>query len=1268
MSIINGSNQNDNLEGSTGDDTIYGFSGDDKLSGGNGNDRLIPGDGNDFLYGGEGNDELNGYLTGSHQFVYWFSSGDLTMYGEQGNDVLIGDSGSDSLSGGFGNDEIYGNSGNDSLDGGLGDDYVSGGDGYDTLIGGTGNDEINGGSGNDALDGGQGNDTIYGGDGNDTFTGSAGDDRLIPGNGNDILYGGDGNDELNGYLTRSHQFVLWFSSGNLTMYGENGNDVLIGDKGDDSLSGGIENDELYGLSGNDSLDGGTENDFVEGGDGDDTIAGGTGDDELIGDNGNDSLIGNAGNDTIYGGDGDDTLDGGQGNNTLNGGNGNDTYYIRDISDYISDSAGTDTAYVYADYVKIPSSIENVIYKDGAKEIPYWINALLLDDASGNHYDALLGSSNTFYYTFPITLPNYNKSTKDANGFQSFNSTQITKTVETLTYITSLVDINFQKSTSSDALNTLSFANNIQTGSAGYAGYPSNSNNGSDLFFDIKSNTSDFSDGTYSSKVLIHEIGHALGLKHPFSDADNVPPYLNYSDDDTAWTMMNYDSHSEQYHSIFSPLDIAALQYIYGPSKSVRTENDTYKISTTTPNFIWDGNGTDILDATEITQSISLYLSPGEWGYIGTAKASTITAPGQITVNFGSVIENAIGGSENDYIVGNDSDNNLNGGKGNDTLDGGIGTDYAFYKESSMDCTISQTDNFCRITTKNEGIDILKNIEYIQFFDKAIDLSLLGFSNYAPFGTDKTITLIEDGAYIFTTTDFGFMDTDGNNLSAVKISDLPLFGQLRFNGTLFSAGYEVSAADISIGKLTYTPFSNANGAPYSSFAFQIRDNGGTLNGGSDLSSSPNIIKLNVSPVNDAPTGAVSISGTVAQNQTLTASNTLADADGLGTINYLWLKEGIEIKGATKTTYTLTQTDVGKTITVKASYIDSLGYSESMSSSATAIVADANDAPTGTVKITGTAIKGNTLIASNDLTDLDGLGTISYQWLNNGAAILDANQSTYKLTQADTGQNISVNANYVDLQNTPERVFSSKIHVASNALPTGTITIKGLATWGTTLSVTSAIKDADGLGKLSYSWQNSSRELSSSPTYTLVEDDIDTQVWLTVHYTDKKGNIEEVASKPVDVTISTKPSAANDILSGTDKADKLSGLAGNDTLIGGLGSDKLTGGKGSDIFAFSNSDFYTKNSDGNLVFNKAIDTITDFNLKEHDLLDFDDLGELTFYPTLNAAQVDMASLFYVKATGRIYLNTNDTDGFIPSAIIIISGKPAINTDMSDWDYPA
>ena len=69
---------------------------------------------------------------------------------------------------------------------------------------------------------------------------------------------------------------------------------------------------------------------------------------------------------------------------------------------------------------------------------------------------------------------------------------------------------------------------------------------------------------------------------------------------------------------------------------------------------------------------------------------------------------------------------------------------------------------------------------------------------------------------------------------------------------------------------------------------------------------------VANVNDDPTGSVTISGTATQGETLTASNTLADADGLGTITYTWSNS------ATGSSITLGQGDVGNTITVTASY--------------------------------------------------------------------------------------------------------------------------------------------------------------------------------------------------------------------------------------------------------------------------------------------------------------------------------------------------------------
>ena len=95
----------------------------------------------------------------------------------------------------------------------------------------------------------------------------------------------------------------------------------------------------------------------------------------------------------------------------------------------------------------------------------------------------------------------------------------------------------------------------------------------------------------------------------------------------------------------------------------------------------------------------------------------------------------------------------------------------------------------------------------------------------------------------------------------------------------------------------------------------------------------------------PPAAVTISGTPTEDQTLTAANTLADEDGLGTISYQWQRDGVDIGGATASTYTLTQADVGTTITVVASYTDGQGTDESVTSAGVGPVANVNDAPTG-----------------------------------------------------------------------------------------------------------------------------------------------------------------------------------------------------------------------------------------------------------------------------------------------------------------------------------
>ena len=103
-------------------------------------------------------------------------------------------------------------------------------------------------------------------------------------------------------------------------------------------------------------------------------------------------------------------------------------------------------------------------------------------------------------------------------------------------------------------------------------------------------------------------------------------------------------------------------------------------------------------------------------------------------------------------------------------------------------------------------------------------------------------------------------------------------------------------------------------------------------------------VTVKDANDAPAGLPVITGTATEDQTLTAdASSIGDEDGLGSFSYQWLRDGSAISGATGTTYTLGDADVGAQISVEVSYTDGFGASETVTSVQTAAVANINDAP-------------------------------------------------------------------------------------------------------------------------------------------------------------------------------------------------------------------------------------------------------------------------------------------------------------------------------------
>ena len=118
---------------------------------------------------------------------------------------------------------------------------------------------------------------------------------------------------------------------------------------------------------------------------------------------------------------------------------------------------------------------------------------------------------------------------------------------------------------------------------------------------------------------------------------------------------------------------------------------------------------------------------------------------------------------------------------------------------------------------------------------------------------------------------------------------------------------------------------------------------------------------VANVNDAPTGAVGITGTATEDQTLTANTSgIADADGLGAFSYQWARSTdggttwSNIGGATARSYTLGDADVGSRYAASACrYTDGHGTAESLTSAASARWPTSTMRPPGRSRSPGTA---------------------------------------------------------------------------------------------------------------------------------------------------------------------------------------------------------------------------------------------------------------------------------------------------------------------------
>ncbi len=435
--------------------------------------------------------------------------------------------------------------------------------------------------------------------------------------------------------------------------------------------------------------------------------------------------------------------------------------------------------------------------------------------------------------------------------------------------------------------------------------------------------------------------------------------------------------------------------------------------------------------------------------------------------------------------------------------GSLDTTFAIAGSNSLGGTIGYTENAAAIALDSS----------VAIYDSELAALANGAGNYS--GASVTVARHGGASSQDVFSSGGTLTLSGGNavLSSVTIGTCT-----NASGTLVitcNSNATQARVDKALSLLNYA---NISDSPDDSLQIDwtFGDGNSSSQGGGGAMNVTGSTTINITAINDVPTGSVKITGTAAQGQTLTATNTLADLDGLGTFSYQWSAAGVAISGATSNTFILTEAQVGKTITVVASYTDALNTAESKTSSPTTAVANVNDLPTGPVTITGTATQGQTLTASNTLADLDGLGTISYQWSAGGTAINGAAASTFFLTGAQVGKTITVVASYTDGHGTIETLSSNpSLSIANvNDLPTGAVTITGTPTQGQSLTVANTLADLDGIGTISYQWSAGGTAINgaAASTFLLTEAQVGKAITVAASYTDGHGTAETLSSSP------------------------------------------------------------------------------------------------------------------------------------------------------------
>ena len=256
----------------------------------------------------------------------------------------------------------------------------------------------------------------------------------------------------------------------------------------------------------------------------------------------------------------------------------------------------------------------------------------------------------------------------------------------------------------------------------YAYYPDRDAEGGDVWFGAsRGYYDDPARGTYAWHAFLHELGHAVGLKHGHDHGViGAGGPLEAHRDTMEWSVMTYRSYVGDpmqggysnelagYAQSLMRADIAALQQLYGANYDHQSGDTLYAWDPETGELsvngegrgapaanrvfetLWDGGGEDMIDASAYRTGVRIDLTPGAGSVLSADqlvhlnRKDALDAPIHADANVylaalhdgdaRGYFENATGGAGHDRLVGNAGANKLSGGAGADTILGAAGAD------------------------------------------------------------------------------------------------------------------------------------------------------------------------------------------------------------------------------------------------------------------------------------------------------------------------------------------------------------------------------------------------------------------------------------------------------------------------------------------------------------------------------------------------------------------------------------------------------------------